>query len=71
MIEAILIYRNYADVRISGAQTFGAAWFMIDALLLWRNRPYSLATMRVFMLGWNAIALGSMGWMWSNAVLVH
>jgi len=27
--------------------------------------------MRVFMLGWNAIALGSMGWMWSNAVLVH
>jgi len=44
---------------------------MLDALLLWRNRPYSLATMRAFMLGWNAIALGSMGWMWSNAALVH
>lgn len=70
-IEAILIYINYADRWITGALAFGATWFLFDALLLWRARPYSLRTMQAFMLGWNAIALGSMGWMWSNATLAR
>jgi 4-hydroxybenzoate polyprenyltransferase len=71
MMEALLIYRNYADPRISGALAFGAMWFLVDALLLWRERPYSLMAMRVFLLGWNAIALGSMAWIWSNAALTR
>ena len=70
-IEAILIYINHSDRWIIGALAFGAVWFVLDALLLWRDRPYSLRTMQAFMLGWNAIALGSMGWIWSNAVFVH
>ena len=67
IMETLLIYRNYHDLWISGALAFGAVWFVLDASLLWRNRPYSLTTMKCFMLGWNAIAIGSMGWMWSNA----
>jgi 4-hydroxybenzoate polyprenyltransferase len=70
-IEAILIYINHSDCWIIGALAFGAVWFVLDALLLWRDRPYSLRTMQAFMLGWNAIALGSMGWIWSNAVFIH
>lgn len=65
--EAALIYMSYGDRRIAGALAFGALWFMLDALIIWRNRPYSLTIMKCFLLGWNAIALGSMGWMWSNA----
>jgi 4-hydroxybenzoate polyprenyltransferase len=71
MIEALLTYRNYADPWISGTLAFGAIWFVFDAQVLWRNRPYSLKTMQVFMLGWNAIAIGSMGWIWSNAALTR
>jgi len=70
-IEALLIHINYADHWITGALALGAFWFVFDALLLWRNHPYSLRAMQVFMLGWNAIALGSMGWMWSNAPLAR
>ena len=69
--ETFLIYSQYGDRRIAAALAFGAVWFVLDALLLWRNRPYSLTTMKCFLLGWNAIALGSMGWMWSNAPLTR
>ena len=68
-IEALLIFTRYSNLWISGALAFGAVWFLLDALLLWRDRPYSLMTMKLFMLGWNAIALGTMHWIWSSAAL--
>jgi hypothetical protein len=46
-------------------------WFLLDALVIWRDRPYSLTTMRVFMLGWNTIAIASMPWVWSNGSFVN
>lgn len=67
ILEALLIYEYYANIWISGALGLGALWFLLDALLIWREQPYSLKTMRVFMLGWNAIALSSVGWVWSTA----
>lgn len=69
-VEALLILTYFQDRWISGALAFGALWFLADATVLWRSRVYSLAQMRIFMLGWNAIALGSMGWVWSTASLV-
>lgn len=71
IIEALLIYRNYSNLWISGALAFGAMWFLLDALVIWRDRPYSLTTMRVFMLGWNTIAIASMPWVWSNGSFVN
>ena len=71
IVEALVVHQYFGDVWISGALAFGALWFSLDALVLWRRRPYSLAQMRIFMLGWNAIALGSMGWVWSTASLAR
>jgi len=69
--EAFLVWKCIGDVWISGALLFGVVWFLLDAALLWRNRPYSLAAMRVFMLGWNAIALASMPLVWRTATLAR
>jgi len=69
--EAFLVWKCFGDVWISGALLFGVLWFLLDAAVLWRNRPYSLAAMRVFMLGWNAIALASMPWVWRTASLAR
>ena len=69
--EAVLVWKYFADPWISGALVFGTIWFLADALVIWRDRPYSLAQMRVFMLGWNAIALLSMPWVWRTASLVR
>jgi 4-hydroxybenzoate polyprenyltransferase len=70
-LEALLVSTYFHEVWISGALAFGVVWFLLDALVVWRSRPYSLAQMRMFMLGWNVIALGSMGWVWSSAVLAQ
>lgn len=69
--ESLLIFANYQDRWISGALALGAAWFLADALLLWRGRSYSLAEMRLFLLAWNGIAIASMGWVWSTASLAR
>ena len=69
--EALLIFTYFHDIWISGALAFGALWFLLDASVLWRGDSYSLAQMRIFMLAWNAIALGSMGWVWSTASLAR
>jgi len=71
LLEAGLVWKCFRDLWISGALLFGVLWFLFDALVFWRNRPYSLVQMRVFMLGWNAIALASIPWVWRTATLVH
>lgn len=69
--EALLVRHYFADFWISGALLFGAVWFLLDALVLWRERSYTLTQMRLFMLGWNGIALLSMPWVWRTAILAR
>lgn len=69
--ESILIWKCFADLWVSVALAFGVFWFLADALVIWRDRPYSLSQMQVFMLGWNAIALASMPWVWSTGSFVR
>ena len=71
LLEAGLVWKFFGDFWISGALLFGVLWFLFDALVLWRDRPYSLIQMRVFMLGWNAIALASIPWVWRTATLAR
>ena len=71
LLEAGLVWRSCGDFWISGALLFGVLWFLFDALVLWRDRPYRLIQMRVFMLGWNAIALASIPWVWRTATLAR
>jgi 4-hydroxybenzoate polyprenyltransferase len=71
VLEAGLVWKFFGDFWISGALLFGVLWFLFDALVLWRDRPYSLVQMRVFMLGWNAIALASIPWVWRTATLAR
>jgi 4-hydroxybenzoate polyprenyltransferase len=71
LLEAVLVNHYFGDRWIFGGLVFGALWFVLDAVVLWRDRSYSLAQMRIFMLGWNAIAIGSMGWVWSTATLAR
>ena len=69
--ESALVWRSFHDVWIALALACGALWFLLDATLLWRERPYSLAEMRLFLFAWNGVAVASMGWVWSNASLTR
>jgi hypothetical protein len=70
-VETALVYVSFGDLLITGFLGFGAAWFLLDAMLIWKNRPYSPMEMRLFMLGWNAAAIAGMFWNWSEGSLTH
>jgi len=71
LVEAGLVARFFGAKALAGFLLVSAAWFVVDATVLWRSRPYSNRQMRFFLLAWNAIALVSMPWMWSRASLLQ
>lgn len=70
-VETALVYVFFGDMVIAGFLGFGAVWFVLDALLIWKNRPYSPTAMRLFMWGWNAASFAGMFWNWSAGSLTH
>ena len=71
LVETALIYVFYRDSALTVFLAASAAWFMLDATLLWKNRPYSPGQMRFAMIAWNVVALLSMPWVWWKATLVR
>jgi len=70
-VETALVYFSFGDLVITGFLGFGAAWFLLDALLIWKKRPYGSAEMRLFMWGWNVAAFAGMFWNWRGGNLLH
>lgn len=68
-VEAGLIWTRARDPWLAAFLVGGAVWFMLDAMLLWRDRPYSAGEMRLLFLLWNAVALASIPGMWHAASL--
>jgi 4-hydroxybenzoate polyprenyltransferase len=71
LVEAGLLVRFFGAKELAGFLLVSAVWFAVDAIVIWRSRPYSNREMRFFMLAWNAIALLSMPWMWLKAGLLQ
>jgi len=69
IIEAALVWQCARDPWIAASLMAGACFFMTDACLLWRTRPYAPWQMRLFFLGWNATAAISIPWVWKTATL--
>jgi lycopene elongase/hydratase (flavuxanthin-forming) len=70
-LESSLLLFYFHDRWICGALAFGALWFLLDALVVGRDRFYSLAQMRRFLIAWNAIAICSIPWVWASATLAR
>ncbi len=67
--EAVLIWKWARDPWLAAFLAASAGWFMLDVMLLWRDRPYSPGEMRFSFLAWNAVALASIPWVWHAASL--
>ena len=67
--EGVLVYLAFHDAWIAAFSAASAGWFALDAGFLWRDRMYTPAQMRFFLLGWNAVAIVSMGWVWVTATM--
>ncbi len=71
LAEAALVELSFHDALIAAALALGGGWFILDALVLWRDRLYRPAQMRFFLLGWNAAAVLSLAWVWATATLTR
>ena len=69
--ETALVYRFFRDRVISGFLLAGALWFVFDAAIFWRRRPYTTAQMRLFLWGWNVAALFGIFWNASHGSLLQ
>lgn len=68
-VEAVLIWKWARDPWLAAFLASSAVWFLLDVVLLWRDRPYSPREMRFTFLAWNAVAFASMPWVWHAASL--
>ena len=70
-IESLLIFWNFRDLAITGFLALGSLWFVFDAGVLWKSNNYSPFEMRLFMLGWNSVAIIGSFWNWHNGSLTR
>jgi len=70
LTEAGLIGWYLHNAVIASMLTVGAAFFVVDSILIWRSKPYSKRMMAAFLLGWNAIAIVSAPWIWHTAAFI-
>ncbi len=69
--ESALVLLAFHDGLIAAFLAASAGWFALDAAVLWRGRMYRPEEMRFFLLGWNVVAVVSMGWVWVTATLTR
>ena len=62
LIEVFLISHFFEDRVIAIFLVTGASFFLLDASVLWKSRPYSPSHMRLFLWGWNAAAVLGIFW---------
>jgi 4-hydroxybenzoate polyprenyltransferase len=69
VVECVIVFTCFKQPLIAAGLGAAAAWFVCDALFLWRDRDYTEGQMRFFFVAWNVVALASMVWMWRTAAL--
>jgi 4-hydroxybenzoate polyprenyltransferase len=71
LIETILTTVTCRDPGISLFLASGTLWFLVDALWLFRERPYPAKLVRRFFMAWNVLLLASLWHVWSSGAFVR
>ena len=66
--ESLIIWQR--DIFVAGFLATSAIVFAVDALFVFKNRPYPSIIVKIFFVGWNLIAVVSMHWLWARGTLV-
>jgi lycopene elongase/hydratase (flavuxanthin-forming) len=69
--ETAMVSIWFRDWVIAGLLAICALWFVVDATLVWKDRPYRPTEMRLFMWGWNVVAALGIVWNWQHATLTQ
>lgn len=61
-IEVYILWFWFKDAVLAAVLALFALWLVLDMLVLYKNRVYSLSEMMLFGYGMNALGIGSMLW---------
>jgi 4-hydroxybenzoate polyprenyltransferase len=67
-VEAVLVAVSFNNWIVTTFLACGAGWFVVDAIVF-RARPYPEWLARMFLLGWNVMAIASAWYVWSSGAL--
>ncbi|MEP6664427.1 MAG: UbiA family prenyltransferase [Verrucomicrobiota bacterium] len=69
LLESALVFFAFKDFVVGSFLAVGALWFVLDVTKLFRDQSYPIWLTRLFLLGWNIMAIGSAWWVWSTGAL--
>lgn len=67
-VEALLVIASFNNWIVTTFLACGAGWFVVDAMWF-RARSYPEWLARLFLLGWNVMAIASAWYVWSSGAL--
>ncbi len=67
--ETGLLFFYYQDFIFGGMLAAALVWLLLDLLIIYKNKEYTLFQMQLFGIGSNFIALGSMIYVWWSGCL--
>lgn len=68
--EALLAYRYFRGVAVETFMLAGAAFFLVDSTLGFCERPYPAWFSKLFFLGWNAVVVVTMYFVWRHGLFL-
>lgn len=70
-VETVMVYWFFHAAVVAAFLGAGILWFVLDATVMWKARPYTPGQMRAFMWAWNGAAVLGMYWNWLTASLTR
>ncbi len=70
LIEVILLLFYFNDKFFAGFLGLGLVWLLIDLLIIFKTKKYTLGQMKLFAFGSNALAVISMVYVWISGCLL-
>ena len=69
-LEVGLLVGVFGDYIFGGMLVLGLVWLLLDLFVIFKTQTYTLGQMRLFGVGSNVLALGSMGYVWWSGCLL-
>lgn len=70
LAEAAIAYRYFQGHIVEGFLLCGALFFLADALVGFKGRPYPPFFSKAFFLGWNAVVIATMYFVWRSGIFL-
>lgn len=71
IIETYILAVWFQDYVLAGILGVFSLWLILDAFLIFKDKPYTLFQMKIFGVGMNASAFATMAWVLYSGKLLH